>query len=206
MHLDLLALSPSWWSCGSQVTTIVSTSCLSAGEALRIIDQRDCIKSDFVLCNADTVSNLSLAPVLEAHRARRAADKNAIMTLVGWQGGVDGVDGPRAPRPLCVAAGRAAGRAPSGQHWFFLCECALAGVCTWAPLRASWLRSAATGAHTQVPTVGVSDCPLTFNPPYCLSCCGRGPGHAACASPQPAAAPGGQRAHCDAGPHFQGRP
>jgi len=66
-----------------RVTTIVSTICASAGEALRIIDQRDIIKSDFVLVSGDTaVSNLNLAPALEAHRARRAADKNAIMTMV----------------------------------------------------------------------------------------------------------------------------
>ncbi len=66
-----------------QVTPIVSTNCLSAGEALRLIDQGHLIKNDFVLCSADIVSNMALAPMLEAHRARRAADKNAIMTLVG---------------------------------------------------------------------------------------------------------------------------
>lgn len=66
-----------------QVTPIVSTNCLSAGEALRLIDQGHMIKNDFVLCSADIVSNMRLAPMLEAHRARRAADKNAIMTLVG---------------------------------------------------------------------------------------------------------------------------
>ena len=65
-----------------RVHIIVSTNCSSAGEALRIIDQRDIIKSDFVLVSGDTVSNLNLAPVLEAHRARRSADKNAIMTMV----------------------------------------------------------------------------------------------------------------------------
>lgn len=65
-----------------RVTTIVSTNCTSAGEALRIIDQRDVIKSDFVLVSGDTVSNVNLAPILEAHRSRRSADKNAIMTMV----------------------------------------------------------------------------------------------------------------------------
>ncbi|KXZ48102.1 hypothetical protein GPECTOR_30g197 [Gonium pectorale] len=84
-HADLIKryLSDSKWanSRDMKVTPIVSTACLSAGEALRTIDQRDMIKGDFVLCSADVVSNMKLAPMLEAHRARRAADKNAIMTL-----------------------------------------------------------------------------------------------------------------------------
>lgn len=49
---------------------------------MRIIDQKDVIKSDFVLVSGDTVSNMDLAPALAAHRQRRAADKNAIMTMV----------------------------------------------------------------------------------------------------------------------------
>ncbi|EFJ50987.1 hypothetical protein VOLCADRAFT_57555, partial [Volvox carteri f. nagariensis] len=85
-HADLIKryLSESKWAYSKdmKVTPIVSTNCLSAGEALRLIDQRDLIKGDFVLCSADIVSNMKLAPMLEAHRARRAADKNAIMTLV----------------------------------------------------------------------------------------------------------------------------
>jgi hypothetical protein len=44
---------------------------------------RSPLQGDFVLVSADTVSNMRLAPLLEAHRSRRAADKNAIMTLVG---------------------------------------------------------------------------------------------------------------------------
>ncbi|KAG2491384.1 hypothetical protein HYH03_010176 [Edaphochlamys debaryana] len=84
-HADLIKryLADSKWahSRDMKVTPIVSTNCLSAGEALRLIDQRDLIKGDFVLCSADVVSNMKLGPMLEAHRARRAADKNAIMTL-----------------------------------------------------------------------------------------------------------------------------
>lgn len=68
------------------MTTVVSTSCLSAGEALRLIDQKDVIKSDFVLVSGDTVSNMNLAPVLEAHRARRQKDKSNIFTMVGGPG------------------------------------------------------------------------------------------------------------------------
>ena len=64
------------------VHTIVSTDCLSVGEALRLVDQRNVVRGDFVLVSGDTVSNMSLAPVLAAHRARRVKDKLAIMTMV----------------------------------------------------------------------------------------------------------------------------
>ena len=33
----------------AQVHTVVSTNCLSAGEALRVLDQKDLVKGDFVL-------------------------------------------------------------------------------------------------------------------------------------------------------------
>ena len=61
---------------------VVSTSCRSAGEALRLIDQKDIIKSDFVLVSGDTVSNCDLGAVLAEHKRRRVKDKNAIMTMV----------------------------------------------------------------------------------------------------------------------------
>lgn len=86
-HADQIKkyISDSKWAHNREmtVTIVVSTSCLSAGEALRMIDQRDVIKSDFVLVSGDTVSNMNLAAVLETHRARRAADKSAIYTMVG---------------------------------------------------------------------------------------------------------------------------
>jgi len=85
-HADQIKryLAESKWAHSREmtVTAVVSTSCLSAGEALRLIDQKDIIKSDFVLVSGDTVSNMNLAPVLEAHRARRAADKSAIFTMI----------------------------------------------------------------------------------------------------------------------------
>ncbi len=64
------------------VHTIVSTDCLSVGEALRLVDQRNVVRGDFVLVSGDTVSNMSLATVLAEHRARRAKDKLAILTMV----------------------------------------------------------------------------------------------------------------------------
>lgn len=80
--IALMRLSPSSLPPPPKVTPIVSTNCISAGEALRLIDHKDIIKSDFILVSGDTVSNMALGPVLEAHRARREKDKNAIMTMV----------------------------------------------------------------------------------------------------------------------------
>lgn len=62
------------------VSVIVSQDCLSAGEALRLIDQRNVVRSDFILVNGDVVSNMQLDAVLEAHKNRRKTDKQAIMT------------------------------------------------------------------------------------------------------------------------------
>lgn len=39
-------------------------------------------RSSWLAPAGDVVSNMALAPALEAHRRRRAADKNAIMTMV----------------------------------------------------------------------------------------------------------------------------
>lgn len=61
---------------------VVSTNCVSVGEALRVMDGQDAIKSDFVLVAGDVISNMRLAPALATHRARRAADKAAILTMV----------------------------------------------------------------------------------------------------------------------------
>ena len=66
----------------AQVTLVVSTNCRSACEALRLIDQKDIIKHDFVLVSGDTVANMDLRAVLAQHKRRRAQDKNAIMTMV----------------------------------------------------------------------------------------------------------------------------
>lgn len=78
---------PAWELLGRQslccaVQVIVSTACKTAGEALREIDIKDIIKSDFVLVSGDVVSNMDLGAALEAHKARRDKDKNALMTMV----------------------------------------------------------------------------------------------------------------------------
>ncbi|KAF2268472.1 translation initiation factor-like protein eif-2b epsilon subunit [Lojkania enalia] len=54
----------------------------SIGDAMRDLDTRGILVGDFLLVYGDVVSNLPLEPALAAHRARRAKDKNAIMTMV----------------------------------------------------------------------------------------------------------------------------
>lgn len=64
------------------IHVVVGPDCVSAGDALREIDARQLIKDDFVLITGDVISNMQLDGVLAAHKARRAKDKNAIMTMV----------------------------------------------------------------------------------------------------------------------------
>lgn len=61
---------------------IVSTMCKSAGEALREIDVKDIVTSDFVLVSGDVVSNMDLGAAVRAHKARREKAKSSLMTIV----------------------------------------------------------------------------------------------------------------------------
>ncbi|KAK9043556.1 hypothetical protein V6N11_071892 [Hibiscus sabdariffa] len=64
------------------VTTIEANDSISAGDALRLIYERQVIDGDFVLISGDTVSNMSLTQALEEHKEIRKRDANAIMTMV----------------------------------------------------------------------------------------------------------------------------
>lgn len=79
--------SSKWTSSTSpcEISTITSEDCLSVGDALRDIDARGLIKSDFILVNGDLVSNMQLKPVLEQHKARRLKEKTPVMTMVFQQ-------------------------------------------------------------------------------------------------------------------------
>jgi len=57
---------------------------------MRDLDKRALLTGDFFLVYGDIVSNMPLAPALAAHKARKAIDKNSIMTMVLRQAG----DGP----------------------------------------------------------------------------------------------------------------
>jgi translation initiation factor eIF-2B subunit epsilon len=67
---------------------IIKTTARSVGDALRDLDARDLISGDFLLVHGDLVSNLPIDAALAAHRARRIADKNAIMTMILRSGGL----------------------------------------------------------------------------------------------------------------------
>ncbi|KAI4294766.1 hypothetical protein MLD38_040912 [Melastoma candidum] len=64
------------------VTTIESHNSISAGDALRLIYERNVIHGDFVLISGDTLSNMSLVRALQDHKDRRKKDSNAVMTMI----------------------------------------------------------------------------------------------------------------------------
>lgn len=59
-----------------------SEGCMSLGDALREIDRRASIKSDFILVHGDLVSNIKLDKILKEHKERRQKSKSSIMTMV----------------------------------------------------------------------------------------------------------------------------
>lgn len=67
---------------------IVKTTSRSVGDAMRDLDSRDLITGDFLLVHGDLISNLPIDEALAKHRARRTADKNAIMTVILRSGGL----------------------------------------------------------------------------------------------------------------------
>ncbi|KAL4325216.1 hypothetical protein GQ457_11G006520 [Hibiscus cannabinus] len=77
-------LEGSQWSSqpNFSVATIESHNSISAGDALRLIYERNVIHGDFVLISGDTVSNMLLTQALQEHKERKKKDANAIMTMV----------------------------------------------------------------------------------------------------------------------------
>ena len=74
---------------GMAVHVIAALGCQTEGEALRLVEEKDLIKEDFVLVSGGVVANADLRPAVQAHLARRAADRQALTTLV-MQSAVDG--------------------------------------------------------------------------------------------------------------------
>lgn len=67
---------------------ILRSTSRSIGDAMRDLDKRAILANDFFVVYGDVVANIPLGPGLAAHRARRAADKNSIMTMVLAEGGL----------------------------------------------------------------------------------------------------------------------
>lgn len=65
-----------------KLTVLTAAACLSPGEVLRFVDQKDLMKNDFVIVTGDVVANFGLQAALASHKQRRAANRHAIMTMV----------------------------------------------------------------------------------------------------------------------------
>lgn len=79
------ASSASKWKAPSspfkKLSFLKSTS-TSVGDVMRDLDGKHVITGDFIVVSGDVISNLPIEGALAKHRARRQADKNAIMTMV----------------------------------------------------------------------------------------------------------------------------
>lgn len=60
----------------------------SVGDFLRDLDGRGLVSGDFILVHGDCVANIQLDAALAAHKARREANRDNIMTVVLRSGGV----------------------------------------------------------------------------------------------------------------------
>ena len=69
---------------------------------MRDLDGRDLITRDFLLVSGDVVSNIALEPILNKHRVRREVDKNAIMTMVLREIGLDHRMKSKGRKPIFV--------------------------------------------------------------------------------------------------------
>ncbi|EFN51785.1 hypothetical protein CHLNCDRAFT_139737 [Chlorella variabilis] len=68
------------------VHVLAAPGCLSEGEALRFVEEKDVVKGDFVLVSGSVVGNVDLRPAVQAHVVRRGIDRQAVMTLLLHQG------------------------------------------------------------------------------------------------------------------------
>lgn len=84
---DYIYNSPRWRPGGrispfSSIEFIRVSDAHSVGDFLRDLDKRSLISSDFILVHGDLVANVSIDAALAKHRARREANREAIMTVV----------------------------------------------------------------------------------------------------------------------------
>lgn len=70
-----------------KLTVLTAAACLSPGDALRFVDQKDLMKNDFVFVTGDVVASFDLQTALASHKQRQAADRHAIMTMVSIASG-----------------------------------------------------------------------------------------------------------------------
>lgn len=65
-----------------KVQTIELPNSMSVGDAMRDLDARGIITSDFLLISGDVVCNIDFDKIWDAHVARKRQDKNCIMSMV----------------------------------------------------------------------------------------------------------------------------
>jgi translation initiation factor eIF-2B subunit epsilon len=65
-----------------KVNIIVANQLTSVGDALRELDSRSVVDSDFILIHGDVVSNVDLKPIVQEHNKRKEVDKHAMMTML----------------------------------------------------------------------------------------------------------------------------
>ena len=73
----------------SSVEFIRVSDASSVGDFLRDLDGRGLVSGDFILVHGDCVANIQLDTALAAHKARREANREAIMTVVLRSAGLD---------------------------------------------------------------------------------------------------------------------
>jgi translation initiation factor eIF-2B subunit epsilon len=75
-------IAKSKWSSTMAIRCISSSSCTSAGDALRELDSLGVIRSDpFVLISGDVISNIDLKKAIIFHNEKRKTDPDAVMTI-----------------------------------------------------------------------------------------------------------------------------
>lgn len=74
-------LQPTLRNQGITVTIINTPEARSEGDALRELDAKQVLRSDFLLYRADSICTFDLTKAVAEHKKRRSADKDVIMTI-----------------------------------------------------------------------------------------------------------------------------
>ena len=67
-HFISVYRSTSFVGDSCEVNVVVSDSCFSFGDALREIDAKGLIRSDFVLVNTSIIANIPLKDIIQKHK------------------------------------------------------------------------------------------------------------------------------------------
>ncbi|CAO1410861.1 unnamed protein product [Diamesa tonsa] len=70
------------WSVGMDVKIISSEGCRCYGDAIRDLDAKGYIRSNFILMNSDTITNCNLKDIVKIHKDNCTTDKGTVMTVV----------------------------------------------------------------------------------------------------------------------------